>query len=204
MIVTDITKQKRKDRYNIFIDGSFYSGIGALELVKSGIKIGAEVSSEKLERVVLESEKRLAFDKALGLLSKQVYSKHDIKNKLINYGFAQDCIDYVLKKLEEYGYINDKEYAKMLVNSKKTKSKLEIKQILFQKGISSHIADKEVQTISIEEEKKRTKALAEKYMKNKVVDQKSMAGLYAYLSRKGFSSESVMACLRYYKYDVEE
>ena len=204
MVITDITKQKRKDRYNIFIDGTFYSGIGALELVKAGLKVGTEVDKATLEKVVLESEKRAAFDKALGLLSRQVYSKHDIKNKLVGYGFNFDCIESVLKKLEEYGYINDKEYAKMLVNSKKTKSKLEIKQILFQKGISSHIAEKEVQSIDINEEKRRAKVLAEKYMKNKEVDQKTMSGLYAYLSRKGFSGDSIMACLKFYKYEVEE
>ena len=41
-------------------------------------------------------------------------------------------------------------------------------------------------------------------MKSKEVNQKTLAGLYGYLSRKGFVSNSIKYALKKYKYDEFE
>ena len=40
-------------------------------------------------------------------------------------------------------------------------------------------------------------------MKNKEVSQKTLASLYAYLARKGFSSQIINSILRFFKSDFE-
>ena len=35
MVITEISAQKKKGRYNLFVDNSFYSGIDAETIVKS-------------------------------------------------------------------------------------------------------------------------------------------------------------------------
>ena len=204
MIVTDINAQKRKGRYNLYVDGSFYSGLDAETIVKAGLKIGTEVSKETLEEVVLESETRSAFEKLLGLISRQMYSKKDIEKKLIGYGYSFDCINRAIQKAQDYGYINDELYAKLLVESKSLKSKREIKNSLFLKGINSNIIEEKLEVIDSEEEKQRAITIAKKYMKNKDVNEKTMAGLYGYLARRGFMSESINAVLRSYKFEGVE
>ena len=201
MIITDINAQKRKGRYNIYVDGSFYSGVDAETIVKAGLKVGKEVDKTTLEELVLESEVRSAFEKLLSLISRQMYSKRDLEKKLINYGYSSNCISKAIEKAEEYGYINDELYAKLLVESKTLKSKREIKNSLFLKGISSNIIDEKLEPIDSEEEKQRAIIIAKKYMKNKDVNEKTMAGLYAYLARRGFVSESINHVLRSYKFD---
>lgn len=204
MIVTEINAQKRKGRYNLYVDGTFYSGLDAETIIKAGLKVGSEVDKKTLEEVVLESETRSAFEKLLGLISRQMYSKKDIEKKLTGYGYSMECINRATAKAQEYGYINDELYAKLLVDSKNLKSKREIKNSLFLKGISSNIIDEKLEVIDNEEEKQRAVTIAKKYMKNKEVNEKTMAGLYGYLARRGFMTESINAVLRIYKFEGVE
>ena len=204
MIITDINPQKRKGRYNLYVDGGFYSGIDAETIVKAGLKTGIEVTKERLEELVIESETRSAFEKLIGIISRQMYSKRDIYQKLLKYGYSDICIQRAIEKAEEYNYIDDKAYAKALVESKPLKSKLEIKNALFIKGIKSVDAEEYLEKISQEEEAERAIVLAKKYMKNREADQKTMAGLYAFLSRRGFGSASVRKVLESYKFDQFE
>ena len=168
MIITDINPQKRKGRYNLYVDGGFYSGIDAETIVKAGLKTGIEVSKERLEELVIESETRSAFEKLIGIISRQMYSKRDIYQKLLKYGYSDICIQRAIEKAGEYKYIDDKAYAKALVESKPLKSKLEIKNALFIKGIKSVDAEEYLEKISQEEEAERAIVLAKKYMKNKL------------------------------------
>lgn len=201
MVITDIQSQKKKGRYNLFVDGVFYSGIDAETLVKSALKKGSEIEKPRLEELVKSSEVRSAFDKAINILSRGEQTKKDIKQKLLKYGYKESIIDEAIKKAEEYGYINDKEYAKMLVKAKSLKSRKEIKYSLYTKGIARNIVDEVSETISDNEESERAIAVASKYMRNKEVNSKSLAGLYAYLYRKGFMVDIIKRALKEYKID---
>ena len=204
MIITEINQQKKKGRYNLYIDGSFYGGVDAETIVKNGIKVGMEIDQVFLENVIIESETRLAFEKLLNLISRQMYSKKDLELKLFNKGFSKIVVDRAVAKAEEYGYIDDQLYAKLLVESKPLKSKREIKNALFLKGLSSNIIEDKICKIDEEEETSRAKVISEKYIKNKEINEKTMSGLYAYLARRGFNSGSISKVLRMYKYEVEE
>ena len=198
MIITDISEQKKKGRYNLFVDGEFFSGIDAFAVVHHGLKVGLEIDQDRIEELVFESETRSCFDKVINILSVP-RSRKEIIDKLKKYSYSQRVVDASIRKAEEYGYINDKDYAKMLVSSKKLKSKLEIKKSLFEKGISSSIASAELEKIDEEEEKARALVLSEKYLKNKQIDKKTLSGLYAFLLRKGFGTEVAMHALRKFK-----
>ena len=131
MIITEISAQKRKGRYNLYVDGAFYSGVDAETIVKAGLKVGSEVDKKSLDELIMECEVRSAFDKLIGLISRQMYSKRDLEKKLLDKGYSHECIKKATEKAEEYGYINDELYAKLLVESKTLKSKREIKNSLF-------------------------------------------------------------------------
>ena len=206
MIITDINAQKRKGRYNIFVDGGFFSGLDAETIVKSGLKAGLEIDKDKLEELVEESETRSAFEKLINLISRQMYSKKELETKLIKYGYSQSVIKGAILKAEEYGYINDELYAKLLVEAKPLKSKTEIKNALFLKGINSNTISEQTKDIDKDEETSRAIKIAEKYMKNKEVNEKNIANLYNYLARRGFLFDAINRVLSVYKYDdfIEE
>ncbi len=198
MQITEISPQKKKGRYNIFIDGAFYSGIDALSLLSAGFKVGDEVSREQLERYVLESETRSAFDRLARILASP-HSKKEVKEKLLKAGYTSEVIERAIKKAEEYGYLSDEQYASMFVSSKPLKSKKEIQAGLYNKGIDKATIEKSLMVVTEDDEMERMACLAEKYLKNKPKDQKAFQGLYGFLLRKGFSSEMVSQIIRSYK-----
>lgn len=203
MVITEISNQKKKGRYNLFVDGEFYSGIDAEGIIKAGFKVGFEIEKEKLDEIIIESEKRSAFVKLIDTISRQMKTKKEIEKKLIQCGYNKSAVQLAIKQAEEYGYIDDREYANILTRSKANKSKAEIKQALFQKGINSSLINDVLMKISEEDEKERAKELAQKYMKNKDVSQKTLSSLYAYLARKGFDSQIISSVLRFFKSDFE-
>ena len=89
----------------------------------------------------------------------------------------------------------------MLVKAKSLKSRKEIKYSLYTKGVDRNIVDEVSETISDNEESERAIAIASKYMRNKEVNSKSLAGLYAYLYRKGFMVDCIKRALKEYKID---
>ena len=204
MVITNITPQKRKKRYNLFVDGEFYSGLDEIAVAKAGLKIGKEISKRELEEVVFESEKSSAFEKIANLVSRQMYSARDLKNKLKNYGYSDNVIDSAIALAKEYKYISDKDFARALVESKPLKSRLELKNALFQKGICSSFAENALLIVSDEDEKNRASILAEKYLKNKEKNKKTFAGLYNFLLRKGFNGSIIKKVFAEYKFEYDE
>ncbi len=199
--ITNIEPQKRKGRYNIYVDDKFYCGIDAEGLVKSGYKVGSEVTVKELEQNVFESELRSAFNKLADLIARKPYSKSQLKSKLIDKGYSINVIDKAINKAEEYGYVNDDQYAKMYIEAKKNKSKREIISGLYGKGINKNIINKNVQIISEQSEFDNAWTLANKYMKNRPKERKEFEKLYAYLYRKGFQGECINSVLKKFKFD---
>lgn len=203
MIITEINKQKRSGRYNIFVDGEFYSGLDEETIVKASLKTGTEIQKEKLEELVFESERHSAFEKIANLISRQMYSERDLKNKLFKYGYSDVVIESAIDLAKEYKYISDSDYAVSFVESKPLKSRIELKNALFQKGICSYFAENALKNISFEDEFSRAEQISAKYMKNKEICQKTYAGLYTFLMRKGYPSEIINKILKKYKFEID-
>ena len=199
MVITDISSQKSKDRVNIYTDGKFFCGALAETVLQKGIKVGDTISEEALDELLISSESRYAFDKAIDYISRRLHSEKEVRSKLKLKGFRPIVIDRTIDKLKEYNYISDENFAAALVQSSKNKSKREIEYILQTKGVSSGLTQKYLSIISEDEELLSAETLAVKHMRGKDINEKTLANLYAYLSRKGFSSDMIKKVLYKFK-----
>ena len=86
-----------------------------LTVMKLGLKIGADVSTEKLTEAVFDSEKSVCFDKALNYLSRGMKTCKQMREYLTGKGYAAEIVTYVIDKLVDYKYVNDDYYAQMYV-----------------------------------------------------------------------------------------
>ncbi len=204
MIITEISQQKHKGRYNLFVDDQFFSGIDAEVIVSNGLVVGQDISEEKLNEIVITSEKHRAFEKIVDIISRGDYSESEVKDKLIKKGYNINGINAAIDLAKEYGYINDENYAQKFVQSKSLKSKREIQSKLYSKGIDKNIISEALQVISEEDEQLKANQLAEKYMRNKQPDTKVMGNLYNFLARKGYSHEVCMKTLKAFKDELED
>lgn len=199
MVITDIKSQKTKDRVNIYTDGRFFCGALAETVLQKGLKVGDEITEEKLDEVLISSESRYAFDKAIDYISRRLHSEKEVRSKLKLKGFRPVVIDRTIDKLKEYNYISDENFAAALVGSSKNKSKREIEYILQTKGVPGDLANKYLSIISDDDELLSAETLAVKHMRGKDVNEKNLANLYAYLSRKGFAGDTIKIVLSKFK-----
>lgn len=194
--ITDIKIQKNnKTRANVYVDGEFAFGLEMVTVMKLGLKTGSEVSPEKLGEAVFDSEKSVAFERAVNYLSKSMKTEKQVRDYLRKKEYPQEIIDHVLEKLVGYNYVNDELYAETYAEqSGKSKGNRRIRRELLNKGISRETSERFA--VDNETSEKVCFSLAEKYMKNKPRDVKTAQKLQRFLLYRGFDYETVNAAVR--------
>lgn len=122
--------------------------------------------------------------------------------KLIKKKFSTNEISQTVKKLKEYGYINDETFAERLIESGKKKliGRIKLSFDIYKKGINKQFADELIGKFYTKEEEKdiAVKALNKKmvslikYKENDLIFKKK---LYDFLQRRGFSSDIIEGIL---------
>ena len=202
--ITDMQIQKNnKTRANVFIDGEFAFALEMFTVMKLGLKIGQEVSEEKLSEAMLDSEKSVALERAIDYLGRGMKTVKQLRDYLVKKAYPPEVVEHVVQRLTDYRYLDDAAYAKLYVErNANTKGERRLKQELLQKGIELTLAE---QYSAVEQEQLLANAqcLAEKYMKNKPRDLKTMQKLQRYLVGRGYDYDVVNSVTRSYHFDDE-
>ena len=203
-------QKKRPERFNIFIDGRFGFGLDAGTLVKSGLKVGQEISEEDIEQLVLESETNKLMEKALRFLSFRPRSESETRQHLrrklpkraIDTVDTADTIDTVVNRLKHLGYVNDLEFTKWWVEQRQThrpRGARLIRSELFQKGIAQEVIDEvlpEDEEGEVERALKTARKKLRSYKNLKPREFKQKMGQY--LARRGFDWEVIKQILDHF------
>lgn len=201
--ITDIQQQKNAaDRYSVFIDGEFAFGICDFDLYSLKLRIGDILSDERIREIeeLIDAEKCKNY--AVGLVSKKMYSKKEITDKMKNKGYSLTAISSVISILEEYGYINDDYFTSVFVEAYMKKYGIhKIRYELKNKGIDDETADK---YLSGFENDDYLSELIKQKTRGKVLDKDLCAKLIRSFAAKGFEYEKIKSCLSKLTEDVEE
>lgn len=198
--ITNIVKSG-KDKYSVYLDGSFYCFLNSETIVKSGFKTGKNVEKADIETAQFENEKLVAFDKALKYLS-AIKSEKQVKDYLFGKGYAAKTVKYVVDKLHEYNYLNDELYAKAYIsNYQHKKGKRLISFELESKGVSREIINNLME--DFDENDEIINALADKFLKNKPKDNKTAKKLMNHLFSKGYSFDKINKVVKNKFYNFE-
>ena len=203
--ITDMQIQKKnKTRANVYIDGEFAFALEMLTVMKLGLKIGQEVSQSQLADAIFDSEKSVAFEKAMDYLGRGMKTAKQMRDYLEKKGYEPRVVEYVVAKLKEYRYVDDDAYAKLYVErNAATKGDRRLKQELIQKGISVSRAEEYAATDDGQALTNATR-LAERYMKNKPATVKTLQNLQRYLLGRGYGFDVVNTIVRSYKIETDE
>ena len=198
--ITDMQIQKRnKTRANVYLDGEFAFALEMLTVMKLGLKIGKDVDVETIKAAVFDSEVSVAFGKAVDYLARAMKTTKQMHDYLTKKGYAVEVVNAVIQKLQGYKYLDDQTYARLYTQqSKAYKGERRIKQELVNKGIAHDQVDDEVQ-IDKDDQLQTATILAEKYLKNKDRDIKTMQKLQRFLLYRGFDFDTVNSIIRKYK-----
>ena len=116
MRLTRITKQEKRDRYNLFAEeDTFVGAVSALVLAQSGLREGDAVEPGRLAELMAEDEYGKALAKAYDLISRRLHTRAELKRKLERKLYDPALIEEVLDHLAELGYLDDLEFARRWV-----------------------------------------------------------------------------------------
>ncbi len=169
--------------------------------MKLGLKIGQEVTEERLREAVLDSEKSVALEKAMNYIGRCRRTAHQMQEYLQKKGYEPQIVEYVLKKMQYYGYVDDKAYAAAYAEqSLANKGARRIKQELISKGIAADVAEGQVKQ-DADEALQNAERLAERFMRGKPCDIKTLQRLQRYLLYRGYDFDCVNKVVHKYKSD---
>ncbi|MDD2227125.1 MAG: RecX family transcriptional regulator [Clostridia bacterium] len=166
MEITDLKKIGKSVKYKVFVDNLFWCILIDETIVKFNLKKGVNYDADFLNNAKAEGQKKLALNTAMKLVSLYSKTKKEIGDYLNKKSFSQEAVKYAIKKLQEYNYINDENYAKNYINMKKSvKGKKAIEFELKNKGINLDIIKKSINEMENQDEE--IFKLAEKFLRNK-------------------------------------
>lgn len=116
MNITKIEKQKKHNRYNIYIDESYSFSASDEDIIKYSLKEGTSLDEHLLDDIINSCEYSKAYNYSLNLIGLQDYLSNEIKKKLKKNGFSDQTVEKVISNLKKYNFINDDEYVKKYVN----------------------------------------------------------------------------------------
>ena len=187
MVITEIKKTKNSTRYHLYVDDKFFGVFLDEILARYGLKTGQDIDESELKEIKKENDEKLAFLMAISYLEKYNVSEKGLKDYLKKKGMDKDAIMHACEKLQEYGYINDENFAKAYFESlKDNKGKRAIANKLKEKGISQEIIDELMQGVDEESEEERAYALTVKFAKNRENNLKNKQKCLAHLIYKGY------------------
>lgn len=187
-------QEKRKNRFNIYLDGQFALAISNELLVREGLKVGQELSSEEREELIAKDRLGKAQEQIYRFLSYRPRSEKEIHDYFGKKELKDEEKEKIIKKLKEEKLIDDLEFARWFLEQRQTfrpKGSYALRQELRQKGIGEKIID---QVLPNKEEElslaKKALVKAEKKYAS-FLGREKKEKLIAYLRRRGFSWEAV-------------
>lgn len=135
--ITAIEVQKRTpNRVNIYLDGEFAFGLA--RIVAAWLRVGQELSEEKIEQLQAEEARERAFQQAMLFLSYRARSESEIRQNLRKHEIPEPVIEQTLERLKQDGLANDHQFASTWVENRsafRPRSRRMIAMELRQKGL---------------------------------------------------------------------
>lgn len=168
-------------------------------IVKFGIAVG-EFDNVKFEQAKQESDQIIAFNLATKYLSSSMKTEKQIKDYLYKKEFKTKTINLVVEKLKEYKLVDDSLFANYYIKSNPNFSANKLKQKLFSFGVKKDVVDETLQDFDDFEGCQKS---ATKFLKNKILDQKTKEKLVRHLISKGYNWNEINKVLNNLNFETE-
>jgi regulatory protein len=170
-------------------------------IFRHSLRVGEYISDEIYEKLREEADLAWLKFKAKQFLSRRMISERDLRRKLSEERRSKTIRDEAITQLKSYGFIDDVQFAIVYIRSQVrqgAKSRLFLKKKLWEKGISSEIADEALNAELKEvDEIGAIKELAAKKYKSlrHLPPQKAKSRLINFLRGRGFSWDLIKASI---------
>ena len=196
MRVTQIVELS-KSRSKVYIEQEFAFVLYKGELRLYHVREGEEITDNDYCTIMQEVLPKRAKLRALNLLQNREYTTYQLRNKLKQGFYPEAVIEEALEYVSSFHYTDDLRYAiDYITYNEDKKSRLRIEQDLQSKGIAREAIERawddwQEQGGSQNEQAMIKELLRKKNYEPERADVKEQQKIYAFLMRKGFSSEQI-------------
>lgn len=180
--------------------------LGTASAMQKGSYTMPESFAAELER---EEEGKKAMNAALNYLTATDRTKSQMERNLAKKGFSEEVVRATIEKLENYGYVDDKDYASRFVKQQvenKGMGKRSVAGKLYRFGIDGETAKEALS--AVDEETERENALSWAIKLSRRIEEtdprKKREKLVRRLVLKGFSYDVINSALRQILSDENE
>lgn len=176
-----------KDLLNLTLSNQTSLTISREIYFKERLSEGKEFSGEDLSALVKEESYHRCHQASLNFLKYRPRSELELKQRLLRKGFLPDAIEKTLKNLKDVSLVDDKAFASLWTDSRKSnRSRRLIKLELQRKGISKDIAQQVTSNI---DEDSTALAIARKKARSLhgKAPREFQGKILTYLVQKGFN-----------------
>jgi len=150
--ITALEMQKRNpNRVNVHLDGEFAFGLA--RIVAVWLKIGQELSEQKIEQLIAEDARERAFQQSMLFLSYRARSEAEIRKNLRKHEIPEAVIDQTIERLRQDGLANDDQFAQAWVENRtifRPRSRRMMAMELKQKGLTDEAIRSAVENVDDE------------------------------------------------------
>jgi regulatory protein len=209
-VVTKITVQKkRKDRFNVFIDGEYSFPISEAVLIKVGLHKGMTLTKERSAEIEKENYDYMAYTTAVNYLSYSLRSEKEVRKKLHDEEISPDAIERALTRLVDQNYVNDRSYGESYT---RTAANLNLKgpQLIANelkgKGLSEEDIAFSLKQYPHELQLENAQTIAEKQLRkqSRVSSHEAASKIRLHLHQKGYPSDIVLEVMGEIETEKEE
>jgi regulatory protein len=193
--ITSIKPQRNKSRVNVYIDEKFAFGLDMLTFLKFGLKMGTEISQEKIDNILKSGVFQDAYDKILRFASLRPRSEIEFNYWLKKHKIPESLHDAIKEKLKHLDLLDDKKFALWWVEQRinfRPKPKRVLINELKIKGIDKNIIEEVLSETNMDEYQMAKKYIAKRnHTWNKFSGLEKRRKIFSYLIQKGFDLEVI-------------
>jgi regulatory protein len=197
--ITAIRTGKRiEKRVNLFLDGKFAFSLERERAAQEGLKVGLELSSDRLDALMTSLKLSRCLDTAYRYLSYRPRSEAELRERLQRRGFPSEHIEQTFTKLREQGLLDDVGFARFWAENRATfrpRSRGMTRSELRKKGISEDAINQVVS--EIDETESAYRAAVTKARRLSRLDYPEFRQrLGDFLRRRGFTYDIIIRTIR--------
>lgn len=207
--ITMIETQKRKGRYNVYLDGEYAFPVDEAVLVKHVLHKGMEISPDFQKQIEREDNFSKAFSRAANYLSYSLRSEKEVRDDLMKHEFSLETAEKVIEQMKEMKYIDDLTYAESYTRTAANlngKGPNNIRQELKRRGIKETIIEQALLEYPIEQRIENGIEVAKKVLKRTQSNSSRETNnkVRQNLMQKGFNKDEITEILDHVDTEKDE
>jgi len=185
---------RRKSFSQLYIDGESAVKIDAETMIRSGFRVGSQISDEQLFELIQASDARRASEKALYLLESRNHSKKELEDKIARTAASREVAKAAAQHMEDIGLVDDESFARDFAHQMYTYKKFgdaRVRQELMRKGIDRDLISQIIEEHDNSEKYDNIRAVLEKRYGSYNSDEKVKRRAIAALQRLGYRYDEI-------------